>query len=70
MLIIIVITIFISIFFTPLISNSSNLNNSFSSDNSGEILDFNANVFVWPIPGYTKISSPFGKRNSPTARSF
>ena len=67
MLIIIVITIFISIFFTPLISNSSNLNNSFSSDNSGEILDFNANVFVWPIPGYIRISSFFGKRVAPTS---
>lgn len=27
----------------------------------------NPNGFVWPIPGYNKISSPFGKRNSPTA---
>lgn len=23
--------------------------------------------FVWPIPGYEKITSPFGKRTSPTA---
>ena len=23
--------------------------------------------FLWPIPGYTKITSPFGKRTSPTA---
>ena len=21
----------------------------------------------WPIPGYTKVTSPFGKRDSPTA---
>lgn len=26
--------------------------------------------FVWPIPEYTKVTSPFGKRMSPTARSI
>lgn len=31
------------------------------------ILD-NDSEFVWPIPGYEKITSPFGKRTSPTAR--
>lgn len=24
--------------------------------------------FIWPIPGYTTITSPYGKRTSPTAR--
>lgn len=26
--------------------------------------------FIWPIPEYTKITSPFGKRTSPTVRSI
>ena len=26
--------------------------------------------FIWPIPEYTKITSPYGKRTSPTARSL
>jgi hypothetical protein len=64
----VVLTLFICIFFIPLISNSNNLN-SFPN-NYGEILDFSSNGFAWPIPGYTRISSPFGKRDSPTTRCF
>lgn len=26
--------------------------------------------YVWPIPEYTTITSPYGKRTSPTARSI
>lgn len=48
-------------FFVPIIYANSNYL-SFSDPNVSSIYDF-----LWPIPNYTNISSPFGKRFSPTA---
>lgn len=60
---IIIFTILICLFFIPIFeSNCSYEFNNVSSD----IFTINPNGFTWPIPGYSTISSNFGKRSAPT----
>lgn len=49
--------------------NIQKTNEPFNVTNDSKInsLIFASNNWVWPIPGYTKISSYFGKRTSPTS---
>ena len=53
--------IIICLFFVPMLYANSDYIVSSSSDIHSEY------GFIWPISGYTNISSPFGRRSSPTA---
>ena len=65
-------TMFICIFFIPFVNIYPNYFYQDLSSDYPEQSFLNTFDYVWPIPGYTKITSPFGKRNSPTqgATSF
>jgi len=64
LLIPIFLSIFISIFLIPYLSNFSvTLDIPISSSQYSNTF----NTFLWPTPGYTKITSPFGYRQAPTS---
>ena len=61
-IIIVVFTIIVSVFFIPNFYSQELL----EKYESLEIV-ISSSGFAWPIPGYTRITSPYGKRVSPTA---
>lgn len=63
-IIIIIIVLFICFFFIPTLKIPNSISNSVPIREQFIISDA---TYVWPSPGYTRINSYFGKRNSPTA---
>lgn len=57
--------ILISIFTVPFLENITITSPDNSVNPLAQIIS--TNNICWPLPGYTRISSPFGYRNSPTA---
>ena len=64
--IIIFLIIFISVFFIPFYSNTEIISNSVDDTKITKVISPTSGL-CWPLPGYTRISSPFGYRSAPTA---
>ena len=64
---IILISLFICIFFIPFYKNTTIIFEKTNSSISINKTISSTSGLCWPLPGYTRISSPFGYRGAPTA---
>ena len=64
-----ILILFVAIIFSPIILSKGavNGNSQIELSDFDEPIILNPNGLIWPIPGYTRLSSPFGKRVSPTS---
>ena len=58
--------LFLPHLFIPVIANLENVQINISSSPL-QTYTISSTGLTWPIPGYTRISSPFGRRTSPTS---
>ena len=65
-LFIVITVVIISVFFIPFLDNSKDFFQPKEENAFSKVISYSNNI-CWPLPGYTKISSPFGYRNAPTA---
>lgn len=62
----------INFFFIPTIASNENqemfknISYNINSTTQTYSMEISTTGFTWPLPGYRNISSPFGRRNSPT----
>ena len=66
-IIIFVTILIICIFFVPFFNNTTIIPTSNPEKIVSKTILSSTNNIAWPLPGYTRVSSPFGYRKAPTA---
>lgn len=66
-IIFLIILIFCLCFFIPIFSSSGYVISYVPNSNQSNYLYISTSNLVWPVPGYTNITSSFGYRNAPTS---
>ena len=63
----IILSVLICILYVPALSKNYNFTLSTSNSNKNiSKFTLSSSGFVWPVPGFTTITSPYGRRTSPT----